>query len=160
MKVLAFLRERMFPDPIIRARLALDDQHALMRDGFSKRAATLLATLDLVEEDLATLRGGTTYVDFTDPSSPLHLPIPAAYRLSRVVRERMCYPSRTRANVLVASDHLRKEMEEMSVRPHQRSAILPLAIEMVFMTSKDELQASMFRDLIAGTWREAPGVAA
>lgn len=150
----------IFPNPLSRAREALADQKDDEFSNFSRRSARVLAALDLVEEDLDILGGMTTHINPTDPLNIQHLPIPSAYRLSRLVRERMCYPSRSRANVMVAADHLRKEMEERCFRPHQRSAILPLAIEMVFMTSKEELHASMFRELIAGTWREAQGVAA
>lgn len=136
-------------DPYALAKKQLHKECAELSDKFSKRSLHVLATLDVIEEDVDALRHGIEAVDGE------HLPVAAAYKFSRIVRERMCYPTRSRANRIVAADHLRSAMEDACVRPHQRVAIMPLALEMVFMCDKHEAMASRFRNMIAGTWREA-----
>lgn len=116
---------------------------------FSKKSLKVLASLDVIEEDVNTLRHSMSLLDGE------YLPIGSAYKFSRLVREKMCYPTRSKANRLAAVDHLRTFMEEACVRPHQRLTIMPLALEMVFMVDKAEAFSGCFRDMIAGTWREA-----
>jgi hypothetical protein len=61
---------------------------------------------------------------------------------------------------LAAADHIRRELEDSSIRRCDHHRLMPLALEMVFMADRVELEASMFRQLIRGTWREARDVAA
>lgn len=131
------------------ARKRLQTECEELGKKFSKSSMKVLASLDVIEEDVDTLRHSVSLLDGE------YLPIAAAYKFSRVAREKMCFPVRSKANRLVAIDHLRTAMEEACVRQHQRAAIMPLALEMVFMVDKHEAFAESFRDMIAGSWREA-----
>lgn len=123
-----------------------------------RRARNVMATLDMLDAEwaghLVEELGGETGIPATG------IPFHAAYRYSRQVRARMCYPVRSRANMLVASDHLRTLITENNVRPTVAASLLPLALEMVFIRDKRELEAATVAQMMRGTWREARELAA
>jgi len=115
-----------------------------------RKAREVMATLDVMDDQLELAALFDQAVTIA-PNLPLH----AAYRYSRQVRARMSYPTRTKANLLVAADHIRTLLDENNVRKSVAVNLLPLALEMVFVRDKRELQASLFATLMRGTWREA-----
>jgi len=116
------------------------------------RARAVMATLDVMDDRLELAA-------IMDEAGEANLPLHAAYRYSREVRARMSYPVRSKANMLVAADHLRTLMSERDVRSNVAVTLLPLALEMVFIRDRRELEASAFASLMRGTWREATELA-
>nr|QKF95606.1 hypothetical protein 1 [Ginkgo biloba tombusvirus] len=120
--------------------------------GAGRNAQRVMAQLDVWDES-----GITDVVADLPPG--INLPLHAAYRYSRIVRSRMVYPSRTKANILVAADHLKSVMEEHNVRKTLVPVLMPLALELVFVRDKNELQAESLMNMLKGTWRQARDLA-
>jgi len=120
-----------------------------------RRAQIVMANLDVLDDmsSMAEILEAPAGID-------TRIPFAAAYKYSRLVRCRMSYPARSKANMLVAADHLRTLLEENNVRKNVAAILMPLALEMVFVRDKNELQASTFASMIRGTWREAGELAA
>jgi len=134
------------------ARLAAKARYDEVAARFSKKAVTVMAELDVMDDADAIL-------DVVSMDTVNGAPLVCAYRLSRVVRAAMTNPCKNRANILVASDKLRKLMDERNMRDHQKLAVFNLALVMVFIRDKRELEAEMLEDLVSPTWRAAKRVA-
>jgi hypothetical protein len=118
-----------------------------------RKAQRVMAQLDVWDE--------TPIVEVAAELPPgINLPLHAAYRYSRMVRARMVYPTRSKANMLVAADHLRSIMEEHNVRKTLVPTLMPIALELVFVRDKAELEAETLASMIRGTWRQARDLAA
>lgn len=109
---------------------AVDAQIAQVKSKVSKRAWKRLEQLNAVE--LKTV--------FGEEYSPDTL-IPLAYKYSRQVRTLMCAPKKSAANEKCAYHAVRKAMEGDGVKPHHIHKAIHMAVQLVFVKDKYEIEA-------------------
>jgi hypothetical protein len=91
---------------------------------------------------------------WTDPAGEpvqvckVHHKAKFAARLARVIKAKMGTPRHTVANVAVARDIARKYMEELHVRRVDMAVHLPMAVKLVFVPDRYEVEAERF----ASSW--------
>jgi hypothetical protein len=108
----------------------VDAQIAQVKNKVSKRAWKRLEQLNAVE--LSTV--------FGEEYSPDAL-IPLAYKYSRQVRTLMCAPKYSAANEKCAYHACRKAMESDGVKPHHVHKAIHMAVQLVFVKDKYEIEA-------------------
>jgi hypothetical protein len=116
---------------------AVDAQVALVKSKVSKRAWKRLEQLNSVE--LTTV--------FGEEYSPDSL-IPLAYKYSRQVRTLMCAPKKSAANQKCAYHAVRKAMEGDGVKPHHIHKAIHMAVQLVFVKDKYEIEAQNMADVL------------
>jgi len=116
---------------------AVDAQVALVKSKVSKRAWKRLEQLNSVE--LTTV--------FGEEYSPDSL-IPLAYKYSRQVRTLMCAPKKSAANQKCAYHAVCKAMEGDGVKPHHIHKAIHMAVQLVFVKDKYEIEAQNMADVL------------
>jgi hypothetical protein len=116
---------------------AVDAQVALVKSKVSKRAWKRLEQLNSLE--LTTV--------FGEEYSPDSL-IPLAYKYSRQVRTLMCAPKKSAANQKCAYHAVRKAMEGDGVKPHHIHKAIHMAVQLVFVKDKYEIEAQNMADVL------------
>jgi len=115
----------------------VDAQIAQVKSKVSKRAWKRLEQLNAVE--LSTV--------FGEEYSPDTL-IPLAYKYSRQVRTLMCAPKKSAANEKCAYHAVRKAMESDGVKPHHIHKAIHMAVQLVFVKDKYEIEARNMSDIL------------
>lgn len=116
---------------------AVDAQIAQVKNKVSKRAWKRLEQLNAV--DLPTVFGE----DFNPDSL-----IPLAYKYSRQVRTLMCAPKKSAANEKCAYHAVRKAMEGDGVKPHHIHKAIHMAVQLVFVKDKYEIEAQNMSNVL------------
>jgi len=76
--------------------------------------------------------------------------LPLAWYYSRLVRQALHFPKHSPANEIIVSDWIQRNWKE-GMRTQDKVDVLPWAIKLAFVRSKEEIQSDMVLELLQGS---------